>query len=59
MVDEYKLYNDKDRDYIIIEINNIQIKLKLKEKPNRKTIKNLKDIQDEDVRISHQYSSKA
>lgn len=59
VVDKYKLYDDNDRDFTIIEINNIQIKLKLREKQNRKTIKNLKDIQDENVRNSHQYSFKA
>ena len=55
VVDKYKLHDDKDRDYTVVEINNIQIKLKLKEKQSRKTIKNLKDIEDEDLRSRYKY----
>lgn len=52
-------YNDKDRDFTIIEINKIHIRLKLREKQSRKIIKNLKDIDDEDLRNSYQYGFKS
>ncbi len=54
----YNHHDDKDRDYTIVEINDIKIRLKLREKQSRKIIKNLKDIEDETVRNSHQFGFK-